>query len=290
MQAHNCAPVVLFAFNRPSHMERTLEALAANDLAACTRLHIHIDGPRSANDIPNIVACAKVAARPWNFANIEIHVRDSNQGLAASIIGGVTAMLEQHERVIVMEDDLVTSRYFLQYMNDGLGTYADEPKVASIHGWCFPHEVQNPPETFFLRGADCWGWATWRRAWRYFEPDSGILLKRLAQAGLESAFDVGDSYPYVRMLQDQHAGRVNSWAIRWHAATFLENMYTLNPGRSLVHNIGIDSSGTNCGTTRTFDVPLADSPIQVAAQPVLTNIRMNTAHRTSLQRACGRTR
>ena len=288
MQTHDYAPVVLFAFNRPSHLERTLKALASNDLAAETRLHIYIDGPRSSNDIPQIVGCAKIAARPWSFANIETHVRDSNQGLAASIISGVTAMLEQYDRVIVMEDDLVTSRYFLQYMNDGLGIYADEPRVASIHGWCFPHSVQSPPETFFLRGADCWGWATWRRAWRYFEPDSGILLKRLAGAGLESAFDVGDSYPYVRMLQDQRAGRVNSWAIRWHASTFLENMYTLNPGRSLVHNIGIDSSGTNCGTTNRLDVPLAVTPIRVERQPVLTNIRMNTAHRTSLRRTCGK--
>ena len=287
MQAHNCAPVVLFAFNRPSHLERTLEALASNDLAADTHLHIHIDGPRSANDIPSIVGCAKIAARPWKFATVKTQVRDSNQGLAASIISGVTAMLEQYGRVIVVEDDLVTSRYFLQYMNDGLTTYADEQRVASIHGWCFPHAVQDPPETFFLRGADCWGWATWQRAWNYFEPDSGILLKRLADAGLNSAFDVGDSYPYVRMLQDQHAGRVNSWAIRWHAATFLENMYTLNPGRSLVHNIGIDGSGTHCGTTHMLDVALADTPIRVERQPVLTNIRMNAAHRTSLRRTYG---
>ncbi len=125
MQAHNCAPVVLFAFNRPSHLERTLEALANNDLAADTHLHIHIDGPRSANDIPSIVGCAKIAARPWKFATVKTQVRDSNQGLAASIISGVTAMLEQYGRVIVVEDDLVTSRYFLQYMNDGLTTYAD---------------------------------------------------------------------------------------------------------------------------------------------------------------------
>ncbi|WP_374279675.1 sugar transferase [Desulfovibrio sp.] len=289
MQTQQCAPVVLFAFNRPSHLQKTLEALAANGMAANTPLTIYIDGPRTPDDIPNIVACAKIAARPWNFVNVETHVRDSNWGLAKSIISGVTSMLEQHERVIVMEDDIVTSRFFLQYMNEGLTIYEDEPRVASLHGWCFPHAVQDPPETFFLRGADCWGWATWRRAWRYFEPDSGILLKRLAEAGLQSAFDVGDSYPYVRMLQDQHAGRVNSWAIRWHAATFLENMYTLNPGRPLVHNIGIDGSGTHCGTTHMLDVSLADTPVRLERQPVLTNIRMNAAHRNYLRRITGKT-
>ncbi|MFT3670014.1 MAG: hypothetical protein QM795_15915 [Pseudoxanthomonas sp.] len=197
-------------------------------------------------------------------------------------------MLDHHEQIIVMEDDLVTSKYFLQYMNDGLDVYANEPRVASVHGWCFPHSVQNPPETFFLRGADCWGWGTWRRAWQYFEPDSGLLLKRLTAAGLGTAFDVGNRYPYMRMLLDQYEGRVNSWAIRWHASTFLENMYTLNPGRSLVHNIGIDSSGTHCGTTHKFDVPLATAPIRVERQPVLTNIRMNTAHYNSLRTASGK--
>lgn len=288
MQKNNCAPVVLFAFNRPFHLERTLEALANNYLAADTHLHIYIDGPRSSSDIPLIINCAKIAARPWNFSGVETIVRDNNWGLARSIIFGVTTMLEHHEQIIVMEDDLVTSKYFLQYMNDGLDVYANEPRVASVHGWCFPHSVQNPPETFFLRGADCWGWGTWRRAWQYFEPDSGLLLKRLTAAGLGTAFDVGNRYPYMRMLLDQYEGRVNSWAIRWHASTFLENMYTLNPGRSLVHNIGIDSSGTHCGTTHKLDVPLANAPIRVERQPVLTNIRMNTAHYNNLRTASGK--
>ena len=202
-------------------------------------MRIFVDGPRNTEDVPKVVACVRVAERPWPFASITTTVREHNLGLAQSIIRGVSTMLATHERVIVVEDDLVTSPYFLQYMNDGLETYADEPKVAGIHGWCFPHHIENPPETFFLRGADCWGWCTWRRAWHHFEPDSRKLLLRLKTTNLTSMFDLDGCYGNTRLLKMQVAGKIDSWAIRWHASTFLENMFTLYPGQSLVKNIGM---------------------------------------------------
>jgi hypothetical protein len=146
-------------------------------------------------------------------------------------------------------------------MNEGLSLYKDDESVASIHGYLYPISC-NLPETFFLRGANCWGWATWQRAWVKFETNGSLLLKELKNKKLESIFDLDNSYPYYRMLKDQIRGRNNSWAVRWHASTFLLNMYTLYPGRTLVENIGMDGSGEHCKQNIPI-LPLANSPIIV---------------------------
>jgi hypothetical protein len=99
-----------------------------------------------------------------------------------------------------------------------------------------------------LKGADCWGWATWKRAWDYFEPNGEILKNRLISENLVSAFNLDDTYPFFKMLENQIDGINNSWAIRWHASCYLNRLYTLYPGKPLITNIGFDNSGTHCGT------------------------------------------
>jgi hypothetical protein len=127
------------------------------------------------------------------------------------------------------------------------------------------------PETFFLRGADCWGWATWQRGWDLFESDGKLLLQQLRQRNLTQRFDYNGAYPYTRMLEEQIAGKNDSWAIRWHASAFLQNRLTLYPGRSLVLNIGTDSSGTHCTASADFSGELADKPVKVERIPVEEN-------------------
>ena len=143
-----------------------------------------------------------------------------------------------------MEDDLVTSPHFLQYMNESLDLYQQEERVISIHAYMYPVK-EELPETFFLRGADCWGWATWKRSWQLFESDGAKLLEQLNSQNLTREFNFNGSYPYVRMLKDQIKRRNNSWAIRWYASAFLANRLTLYPGASLVQNIGHDGSGVH---------------------------------------------
>jgi len=109
--------------------------------------------------------------------------------------------------------------------------------VGSIHGYWYPVDRQ-VPETFFLRGASCWGWATWSRAWQLFEGDGRQLLAELERQGLTHRFDLDGAMAYTRMLKDQIAGKNNSWAIRWHAAMFLAGRLQLSPGTSLVRNTG----------------------------------------------------
>ncbi len=177
------------------------------------------------------------------FKSLRIVERETNLGLATSIISGVTEVVNQYGRIIVLEDDMVTSPFFLRYMNDALDLYENEEKVVSIHGYVYP--IQGLQETFFIKGADCWGWATWKRGWDLFDADGEKLLNELKKAGLLKRFDFDGAYPYTKMLRDQIEGKNNSWAIRWYASALLHDKLTLYPGKSLVHNIGTDASGTH---------------------------------------------
>lgn len=266
-----CAPILLFVYKRLSHTQQTIEALKANEFAANSQLIIFSDGPRREDDVQSVSDVRKFIRSIQGFQSIDIVESATNKGLARSIIDGVTSMLKKWERVIVVEDDLVTSPYFLSYMNQGLSMYADDHRVASIHGYTYPVKPALP-ESFFIRGADCWGWATWRRAWNVFEEDGSKLLAQLRYQNLTHQFDFGGSYPYTKMLEDQIHGRNNSWAIRWSASAFLANMLTLYPGTSLVTNIGFDASGThsNVGDV-VYHSPINNSPIHLKRIPIEEN-------------------
>jgi hypothetical protein len=218
--------------------------------------------------------------------------RPANLGLAASVIAGVGEALADHERVIVLEDDIVVSPDFLRYMNEALDLYAPDERVASIHAFSYVVDVPLP-ETFFLRGADCWGWATWRRGWQLFDPDGAALLARLEASGESDLFDFGGGYAYTQMLRDQVHGRVDSWAIRWYASAFLAGRLTLYPGTSLVENIGQDGSGTHSvasdalvSTAGRIAFPLARVPVEDSAVARTAIMRTMTASsgRTVLDR------
>jgi hypothetical protein len=256
------APIALFAYNRPEHLRQTVEALRRNAGAAASALHVFSDGPRDLVASKGVGEVRRYLRSIDGFASVQVVERESNFGLAKSIIDGVNRLCETHGRVIVVEDDLVTSPHFLRFMNAGLDCYAGADLVASIHGYTYP-VAGTLPETFFLRGADCWGWATWKRAWAHFNPDGAALLRELKARDLTHGFDSDGSYPFTRMLRNQIAGKNDSWAIRWHASAYLKNMLTLYPGRSLVFNTGNDGSGMHCSTTQGYDAALAAQAIDV---------------------------
>ena len=258
------APIALFAYRRRDHLDATVQSLLRNTEAPLTALTIFCDGAKGEGDAADVAAVKAYAAQVTGFAAVEVVERPRNFGLAASIIDGVTTMLARQDRVIVVEDDLLVSPHFLAYMNDGLERYAGDERVASIHAYIYPLHAP-VPETFFLRGADCWGWATWARAWTHFRADGKALLAELKAQRLTGAFDFDNTAAFTEMLENQIKGLNNSWAIRWHAATFLDGMLTLYPGRSLVHNIGNDGSGTHGSddSANKFGKVVASAPVSV---------------------------
>ena len=264
------APIAVFAYNRPDHLRTTLEHLAKNPEAATSVLYIFCDGPKADADAAqkkNIEEVRRVAQSEKWCGEVIVQSATSNKGLAGSVISGVTQVVEKHGSVIVLEDDAMCSPFFLQYMNTSLDKYRDDDRVISIAGFIYPVKVKLP-DTFFLRGADCIAWATWKRGWDLFEHDGKKLLARLEESGKQNHFDFGGTYPYTQMLRDQIEGRNDSWAIRWYASAYLANKFTLYPGRPVITNIGFDGSGINSGVSDQWEVQLTPTPLHVGTVPV----------------------
>ena len=256
------APIVVFTYNRPEHTLRTLNALLINPLANESDIIIYSDSARTENHNKAVDEVRSYLSDLTGFRSIKVIHRDENFGLAESIIQGVTEVLQRSEKVIVLEDDMVVSPYFLEYMNEALEKFFDDDRVISVHGYVYPVKIELP-EAFFLTGADCWGWATWRRGWDLFNSEGKYLLDELVRRHLIQEFDYNGAYPFLSMLKDQIKGANDSWAIRWHASAFLAGKLTLYPGRSLVHNIGTDSSGTHCGDLDNMDAKLSETKIKL---------------------------
>jgi hypothetical protein len=241
------APIVLFVYNRPWHTEQTLNALAANYLAKESVLFIYSDGPKDhapAEVLENIKKTRDIIKKQKWCREVFIIESELNKGLANSVIQGVTEIVDKYGKIIVLEDDLVTHPFFLTYMNENLDIYQDDESVISLHGYIYPvkKKIKSP---FFLKGADCWGWATWKRGWDLFEYDSKLLLEKLLKRKLTNEFNFNDSYNFTALLESQIRGEVDSWAIRWYASAFLLDKLTLYPPVSLITNIGFDGSGTH---------------------------------------------
>ena len=256
------APIVFFVYNRLWHTQQTVEALQNNVLAKQSELYIYSDEANTEKVQKSVNEVRQYIDKIDGFKSVTIIKRKKKFGLADSIIDGVTTIVNQYGRIIVLEDDMVVSPYFLEYMNEALEQFVDDDRVISVHGYVYPVDIELP-EAFFLPGADCWGWATWRRGWALFNSDGQYLLDELVRRHLIQEFDYNGAYPFLSMLKDQIKGANDSWAIRWHASAFLAGKLTLYPGRSLVHNIGTDSSGTHCGDLDNMDAKLSETKIKL---------------------------
>lgn len=265
------APILLFAYSRLDHLQRCVCSLQRNFLAPESDLFIFSDGAKGNGDEANVSAVREYLhslESMEGFRQITVVEREKNWGLANNIIDAVTRLVNEYGRVIVVEDDLVLAPYFLQFMNDALETYKDEPRVGHIQACDYINSTEMPL-TFFIKWTGSWGWATWERAWQHFNPDGKYLLKQLEERNLTRQFDFNGTYGYTRMLRKQIAGRNNSWAIRWNASLFIDDMLSLNVGRSLVKNEGFDNSGENCGGYDLYGSDLWMQPMPVVKETVI---------------------
>lgn len=272
----NVSPITLFVYNRLSHTRQTVEALAKNELAADSELFAYSDGPKSDADRGKVESVREYLKTITGFKTVTVVERAVNFGCARSITSGISEIVDSSGQVIVVEDDIVTSPYFLRFMNEALELYRDEERVACIHGYLYP-VAERLPETFFIRGADIWGWATWKRAWDIYEPDGRKLLNELTKRNLTHDFNFDGRCDITRMLEEQISGKIDTWDIQWCASAFLGNKLTLYPGKSLVQNIGYDCSGTHCRTSDVFNVKLSEAPIPVKRIPIEDDLTARTA-------------
>ena len=268
------APIVFFAYNRPGHARQTLEALSKNRLANASALYIFIDGPKTnaeAHTLTNIEEMKKVAAEKQWCKEVHIIVDKTNKGLLRSIIDGVTKTVNEFGKVIVMEDDVLVSTGFLEYMNDALDFYEHANKVMHISGYSRAGlraaAIKEP--TYFFYHTSCWGWATWKRAWDKFDPDPIAVKRAIRTKGNIRKLNMDGTFEFFWGLKAIAEGRYQSWNTIWHSIVFLNNGLCLHPTQSLVTNIGHDGSGVNCEEDSEFGkndiladhVPVTEIPL-----------------------------
>lgn len=256
----NLAPIVLFTYNRLNHTKQTIEALQNNVYAEESHLYIYSDAPKNEQARENVLKVRSYIKTVTGFKKITVIERDKNWGLANSVIDGVTDIVNKYGKIIVLEDDIVTSKYFLKYMNDALMIYDNEKKVMQISGYGFPLENNDLPETFFLAACSCWGWSTWVDRWRLFERNPNKLVQQFDAKKIKK-FNFDNTYDYWQQIIDNNSGILHTWAIFWYATIFEYGGVTLFPKYSLVRNNGFDDSGQNCSTTNCFNVLLNENNI-----------------------------
>lgn len=262
IKAESLAPIVLTVYKRPWHTEQTLKALHANDLADQSILYVYSDGPKHLaleEDLKLIEEVRQlVNSKQWCK---EVHLVESSEniGLVSSFVKSITEVVNKHGKVIVLEDDQITSKGFLKYMNEALVLYKDDEKVMHVSGYMYPSKFKSKETTFFINVQSCPGWGTWKKAWAHYNHDAKDHLKYFGQnKKLRKKFDIEGHAYYFKQLE-LNAGPVHySWAVRWYASCLRAEGLSLFPARSLVKNIGLDGTGEHCDPTNMYDVETVD--------------------------------
>jgi hypothetical protein len=242
----NLAPIVLFVYNRPQHTIETVEALLKNKLARESDLIVYCDAPKNIEATHQVTKVREFVKGIKGFGSLKIIEREKNIGLASSIIDGVTSVVNEYGKIIVLEDDLVTSPYFLSFMNKALDHYQNIKEVWHISGWNYPIDTSGINDAFLWRTMNCWGWATWKDRWGYFEKNTESLLDSFSKTEIYK-FNLDGKENFWSQVISNHKGKINTWAIYWYATIFKMKGLCLNPSQTFINNIGVDGSGVNCG-------------------------------------------
>ncbi len=237
---NSLAPIVLFTYHRPSHTQQVLDSLYANEESKDSILYIYCDGPKNNADsktLQKLEETRRIVKKENRFKEVIVVEQVENKGLANSIISGVTEVINKYGTVIVLEDDLILSPYFLYYMNDSLQRYEKNNKVGQI-GACNTFANGNKfPNSFFVTMPDCLGWATWKDRWNHFSSDAGKLLQEIQEKDLMLKFNAYGSYDMENMLKAQIGTSGTSWSVRWTAVCILNNWLSLYPNPSMSNHL-----------------------------------------------------
>ena len=244
MNKKNLAPIVLFVYNRLNHTKQTVNALKRNDLSKSSSLYIYSDGYKDNNDKENVILVRNFIKTIKGFKKIIIIEREKNFGLAQNITDGVSSIINKYKKIIVIEDDIVTSPSFLNFMNELLIKYENNSSVYHISGWNYPIKIKQDEDIFFWRVMNCWGWGTWADRWKYFDRDISKVMSNFDREKIYR-FDLDDSGVFWNQVLNNNSGKINTWGIFWYAAIFMKDGLCVQPKKTYVRNIGYDGSGTN---------------------------------------------
>lgn len=229
-----------------------MKSLETNALLQKSEVFIFADGLKKGSNFfekMNFLKTRKILEK-WKFGRKKYLIkREKNWGLAENIKAGITQVIQDKGKVIVLEDDIEVSSGFLKYMNAALNIYEKEEKVMHISAYFSPiiwEDKEKIAETFFYNHTSCWGWGTWARAWKNFEDDAEKLVKLLESKEKVNYFEIEGAYPFLEQLEGNAQGKLNTWQIKWYALVTLKGGLCLHPKVSLTRNTGFDGSGEHC--------------------------------------------
>ncbi|HNW82456.1 MAG TPA: glycosyltransferase [bacterium] len=256
----NRSPVAIFAYNRPDHLLKTLESLKGNKGFEKHPVFIFSDGPKdSSKDIQLVNNTREIAKTFSMFKNVTVIHNESNHGLAKNIISGVSEVMKSYGQTIVVEDDLILSPLFLDFMDRALEFYRQSDEIFSISGYSLPLKTLRDYEydIYLLPRCSSWGWASWKDRWDKVDWEVSDFKDFINNKFSIDAFDQAGS-DLTDMLERQQKGDIDSWAIRWNYAHFRNNGLSVVPAISLVANGGCDNSGSNVRSTDRYKTTLND--------------------------------
>lgn len=262
------APIVLFAYNRPAHTEKSLNALFCNDLANESKLFIFVDGPKQ-NATPEEKEKIKkvrdiVVSKNW-CKEVIIKIAEENITCRKSIINGINEVLSIHDSIIVLEDDIITSPYFLKFMNKALNYYKNRKSVYSISAHCPPVDKVIIPknyeyDVFASPRIFNWGWGTWADRWNQLNWDKSFIPEFSTKKYQVQAFHRGGE-DLTRMLLEEYEGKTDVWDVQFSYAHFANYAISIVPCLSYTTNIGLDGTGTHCSLNKNYNIDITKAKI-----------------------------
>ena len=257
MNQDNLAPIIVFAFNRVDTLQNTIESLKKNKEAKDSELFVFVDGPRLNKDgeKEQVLAVQEYVKTITGFKNLNYKFSETNKGLAPSVISGTTEIINLYDKVIVIEDDLILSQSFLQYMNQMLDLYEKDDRIMQISGWgCKLTKIKDYPYDVYLnKRARSWSWGTWKNRWETVDwevkdwTEFSTNRKRIYQFNKQGS-------DLFKMLKGYMTKKNCSWYIRFQYAMHKQKRYSVQPIRSLVINDGFGGNATNCKNYNRYKV------------------------------------
>lgn len=257
------SPICLFTYNRLDETMQTVEALKSNLQASHSELYIFSDGPKNEKTKENVEKVRKYLGSVTGFKKVELIESSINKGLANSIVGGVTDIIFRFGKAIVLEDDLISTPYFLTFMNQALDYYEQDKKIQSVNGYSLALKHTNK-KIYFQNRPFPWGWATWQDRW-----DPEIFNKEKLRIEISSRPQVLTKFKkkcgndIVRMLLDSLNNRNDSWYVRWTFSHFLKGTFSAFPSNSYIQNIGHNDQRTHCKGINSYTAAPLASNVQI---------------------------
>jgi hypothetical protein len=246
--------IAFLVFNRPDLTARVFARIAA---ARPRTLLVVADGPRHTDDRPLCEAVRRLLERVDWPCDMRRNYADANLGCRRRIASGLDWVFREVEEAVILEDDCLPDPTFFAFCAELLERYRHDGRIMHIGGNTFVRRPHTPYSYYFSRYPHIWGWATWRRAWQYYDLEMKTWPRFKAEGRMAQVTgDPREQEDYARLFDSMHAGRINTWDYAWNYACWAQSGLAIAPSRNLVSNIGFRPDATHVGEqTRVANLP-----------------------------------